>query len=57
MKNLSNIIKDLGITKQEFAELVHIPYYRIATILYGNDTLTDKEKSNIEYVFGSDIFF
>lgn len=56
MVSLSTVIRRTGLTKQRFAEITQIPYYRIAMILYGQDCLTSYEKSKITGVFGKPIF-
>jgi hypothetical protein len=56
MKELSIAIKNAGTTKQKFADLTKISYYRIASILYGLDSLSDAEKHRIKNIFGNNIF-
>ena len=56
MDNLLKAIYNSKMNKQDFAEAVKIPYYRVAEILYGNATLTKEEKSSIIGVFGNNIF-
>lgn len=57
MNKLLIAINNSGMTKQNFAERVQIPYYRVATILYGQGSLSDSEEKRVEEVFGSNIFF
>lgn len=56
MDKLLNAIKNSKLSKQEFANMTHISYQRIATILYGQSSLTDDEESEIIAVLGKDIF-
>lgn len=56
MNKLLIAINNSGMTKQNFAERAQIPYYRVATVLYGQDSLSDLEEKRVEEVFGSNIF-
>lgn len=56
MNDLLLAIAKTGLTKQKFADMVKIPYYRIALVLYGEDCLKDEESSRIKNVFGKNIF-
>ncbi len=56
MTELLLAIAKTGLTKQKFADMTKIPYYRVAVILYGNDCLREEEKKRIKKVFGKNIF-
>lgn len=57
MEKLISAIINSGETKQCFAEKTHIPFYRIAMILYKKDVLSDEEEKKIISVYGENIFF
>lgn len=56
MSKLWNAINNAGMSKQKFAEMVKMPYYRVATVLYGEDELLPEEEKKIGATFGLDIF-
>lgn len=56
MDKLLNAIKNSKLSKEDFANMVGIPYYRIAQILYGLSSLYDDEENKITAIFGEHIF-
>ena len=56
MDKLVKAIHNSQMSKQDFAKTSHIPYYRVAEILYGNDCLTKEEERQIVSAFGDKIF-
>ena len=57
MSKLWNAINNVGMSKQKLAEMVKMPYYRVATILYGEDELLPEEEERIGGAFGFDVFY